>query len=140
MHQFGKSLLARVKRRDRIARRVIILDRIIRTGSWRALEETGPGAAGGEAQPGIVLGQELAKQLGLTLGDAVSVVSPLGEVTPLGRTPKVPLAECEDAVAETRRQRSVRANKPALLRLEKRVFLLPADPQSVAGGRTGFAL
>jgi len=25
------------------ARRVIILDRIIRTGSWRALEETGPG-------------------------------------------------------------------------------------------------
>jgi len=71
------------------ARRVITLDRIIRTGSWRALEETGPGAAGGEALPGIVLGQELAKQLGLTLGDTVSVVSPLGEVTPLGRVPKM---------------------------------------------------
>lgn len=71
------------------ARRVIILDRIIRTGSWRALEETGPGATGGEALPGIILGQELAKQLGLTLGDTVSVVSPLGEVTPLGRVPKM---------------------------------------------------
>ena len=73
------------------ARRVIILDRIIRTGSWQALEETGPAAAGagGEVLPGIILGQELAKQLGLTLGDAVSVVSPLGEVTPVGRVPKM---------------------------------------------------
>ncbi|MBI5585581.1 MAG: lipoprotein-releasing ABC transporter permease subunit [Deltaproteobacteria bacterium] len=73
------------------ARRVIILDRIIRTGSWRALEEPGPGVAGkdGAALPGIVLGQELAKQLGLTLGDTVSVVSPLGDVTPLGRVPKM---------------------------------------------------
>jgi lipoprotein-releasing system permease protein len=73
------------------ARRVIILDRIIRTGSWRALEETGPGpgGAGGEALPGIILGQELAKQLALTLGDTVSVVSPLGEVTPAGRVPKM---------------------------------------------------
>ncbi|MCU0578691.1 MAG: ABC transporter permease, partial [Desulfobacterota bacterium] len=71
------------------ARRVIILDRIIRTGSWQALEETGPGATGGEVLPGIILGQELAKQLGLTMGDTVSVVSPLGEVTPLGRVPKM---------------------------------------------------
>ena len=71
------------------ARRVIILDRIIRTGSWKALEEpSGEKTQAGASIPGIVLGQELAKQLGLSLGDTVSVVSPLGEISPLGRVPK----------------------------------------------------
>jgi lipoprotein-releasing system permease protein len=71
------------------ARRVIILDRIIRTGSWKALETpAGDQPDGGASLPGIILGQELAKQLGLSLGDPVSVVSPLGEVSPLGRVPK----------------------------------------------------
>jgi lipoprotein-releasing system permease protein len=72
------------------ARRVIILDRIIRSGSWQALEApAGDKAEGGAPLPGIVLGQELAKQLGLSLGDTVSVVSPLGEISPLGRVPKM---------------------------------------------------
>jgi len=71
------------------ARRVIILDRIIRTGSWKALEApAGDKPDAGASLPGIILGQELAKQLGLSLGDPVSVVSPLGEVSPLGRVPK----------------------------------------------------
>jgi len=71
------------------ARRVIILDRIIRTGSWKALEApVGDQPDAGASMPGIILGQELAKQLGLSLGDPVSVVSPLGEVSPLGRVPK----------------------------------------------------
>ena len=71
------------------ARRVIILDRIIRTGSWKALEApAGDQPDAGASLPGIILGQELAKQLGLSLGDPVSVVSPLGEVSPLGRVPK----------------------------------------------------
>jgi lipoprotein-releasing system permease protein len=71
------------------ARRVIILDRIIRTGSWKALEApAGDKAEAGASLPGIILGQELAKQLGLSLGESVSVVSPLGEVSPLGRVPK----------------------------------------------------
>ncbi len=69
------------------ARKVIILDRIIRTGSWKALE--GDKTEAGTSVPGIVLGQELAKQLGLSLGDMVSVVSPLGEISPLGRVPKM---------------------------------------------------
>ncbi|RPH85006.1 MAG: lipoprotein-releasing ABC transporter permease subunit [Desulfobacteraceae bacterium] len=69
------------------ARKVIILDRIIRTGSWKALE--GDKTEAGDSVPGIVLGQELAKQLGLSLGDMVSVVSPLGEISPLGRVPKM---------------------------------------------------
>ena len=72
------------------ARRVIILDRIIRTGSWKALEaSTGDQPETVASMPGIILGQELAKQLGLSLGDPVSVVSPLGEVSPLGRVPKM---------------------------------------------------
>ena len=72
------------------ARRVIILDRIIRTGSWKALEApTGDQPEAVASLPGIILGQELAKQLGLSLGDPVSVVSPLGEVSPLGRVPKM---------------------------------------------------
>jgi lipoprotein-releasing system permease protein len=72
------------------ARRVIILDRIIRTGSWKALDApTGDQPEAGAPLPGIILGQELAKQLGLSLGDPVSVVSPLGEVSPLGRVPKM---------------------------------------------------
>ncbi len=72
------------------ARKVIILDRIIRTGSWKALEApAGENSETGAALPGIILGQELAKQLGLSLGDPVSVVSPLGEVSPLGRVPKM---------------------------------------------------
>ncbi len=38
---------------------------------------------------GVILGQELAKQLGLALGDPVSVVSPLGTPSPVGNIPKV---------------------------------------------------
>ena len=71
------------------ARKVITLDRIIRTGSWKALEApVGDRPDAGASLPGIILGQELAKQLGLSLGDPVSVVSPLGEVCLLGRVPK----------------------------------------------------
>ncbi len=38
---------------------------------------------------GIILGQELAKQLGIVVGDPVSVVSPLGTPSPVGPIPKV---------------------------------------------------
>ncbi len=38
---------------------------------------------------GIILGGELAKQLGLAVGDPVSVVSPLGTPSPVGPIPKV---------------------------------------------------
>lgn len=38
---------------------------------------------------GVILGGELAKQLGLALGDPVSVVSPLGTPSPVGPIPKV---------------------------------------------------
>ncbi|HEY2386641.1 MAG TPA: FtsX-like permease family protein [Candidatus Binatia bacterium] len=38
---------------------------------------------------GIIIGQELAKQLGVEVGDAVSVVSPVGTPSPVGMIPKV---------------------------------------------------
>jgi lipoprotein-releasing system permease protein len=38
---------------------------------------------------GIVLGVELAKHLGLSVGDALQVISPLGTITPMGMVPKM---------------------------------------------------
>ncbi|MBI4768100.1 MAG: lipoprotein-releasing ABC transporter permease subunit [Deltaproteobacteria bacterium] len=72
------------------APKVISLDRILKKGNWQALE-TPPQAEGerGQEYPGIVLGQELARSLGLSLNDTLSIISPLGEMTPLGRVPKM---------------------------------------------------
>ena len=38
---------------------------------------------------GVIVGQELAKQLGVEVGDPVSVVSPVGTPSPVGMIPKV---------------------------------------------------
>lgn len=43
----------------------------------------------GTAEPGIMIGRELAKHLNLALGDRVNVVSPSGTITPLGMMPKL---------------------------------------------------
>ena len=40
-------------------------------------------------QPGIIIGKELAKQLGIFLNDHVTVISPLGDMTPVGMAPRV---------------------------------------------------
>jgi lipoprotein-releasing system permease protein len=39
--------------------------------------------------PGIILGQELASSLGVFTGDKINIVSPFGEIGPLGMLPKV---------------------------------------------------
>ncbi len=39
--------------------------------------------------PGIILGRELASNLGVFVGDKVNVVSPVGEIGPMGMLPKV---------------------------------------------------
>lgn len=44
---------------------------------------------GGPPEPGIVIGRELARHLGLGVGDRVNVVSPTGTITPLGMLPKM---------------------------------------------------
>lgn len=41
------------------------------------------------ADPGIILGKELAATLGVFVGDEVNVVSPIGEIGPMGMLPKV---------------------------------------------------
>jgi lipoprotein-releasing system permease protein len=39
--------------------------------------------------PGIILGVELAKHLGVSLNDPIQVISPLGTMTPMGMMPKM---------------------------------------------------
>ena len=43
----------------------------------------------GQMLPCLIMGQELAKNLGVWVGDVVSVISPFGVITPLGQIPKV---------------------------------------------------
>jgi len=44
---------------------------------------------GSDAFPGLLLGKELAKHLNLFVGDKVNVISPMGNITPLGMMPKM---------------------------------------------------
>jgi len=53
-----------------------------------SLDQLDP-AAGPGAKPGLVVGKELAKRLGLLVGDTVNVVSPMGNITPLGMMPRM---------------------------------------------------
>jgi lipoprotein-releasing system permease protein len=39
--------------------------------------------------PGIIMGRELASSLGVLIGDKVNVVSPMGEIGPMGMLPKI---------------------------------------------------
>jgi len=39
--------------------------------------------------PGIIIGKELAKNLGVFLDDSITVISPLGDITPVGMAPRV---------------------------------------------------
>jgi len=56
-------------------------------GSIAALEpHTGPATA---EFPPIVLGQDLAETVGATVGESVTLISPQGEMTPVGMYPKV---------------------------------------------------
>jgi lipoprotein-releasing system permease protein len=67
-------------------------------GSAKALEpvvaESGRGGAGSvaasssQAIPPIVIGQDMAETLGAKVGDGVQVISPQGELTPLGMMPR----------------------------------------------------
>ena len=47
------------------------------------------GLAGQEGLPGIILGSELAANLGVFTGDKVNIISPIGEIGPMGMLPKV---------------------------------------------------
>ncbi|HEX2769509.1 MAG TPA: lipoprotein-releasing ABC transporter permease subunit [Geobacteraceae bacterium] len=60
-------------------------------GKLSALDQaTPPPAAGSEPPlPGVIIGKELARHLNLDPGDTVNVISPLGNITPLGMIPKM---------------------------------------------------
>jgi lipoprotein-releasing system permease protein len=58
-----------------------ILDNII-SGNLRDLEVEGD-------MPGIILGRQLLRSLGLFVGDEIDMVSPMGEMGPLGMVPKM---------------------------------------------------
>ena len=44
---------------------------------------------GADALPGVVIGKELAKHLNILVGDKINVISPIGNITPLGMLPKM---------------------------------------------------
>ena len=47
-----------------------------------------PGSVATQAIPPIVIGQDMAETLGVKVGDGVQVISPQGELTPLGMMPR----------------------------------------------------
>ncbi len=57
-------------------------------GDLKDLSSPGP-TPDGQANHGIVIGKELAGMLGVSMGDPVNVVSPIGRITPLGMIPKM---------------------------------------------------
>ena len=42
-----------------------------------------------DRKPGIIVGKELARRLGVVVGDRINVVSPVGPISALGMTPKI---------------------------------------------------
>jgi len=69
------------------ASEVIDLQKNLRSGSLQDLVgEKGSEAARGIS--GIILGNELARNLGVSRGEPVTVISPFGRLTPLGQVPR----------------------------------------------------
>ncbi len=55
----------------------------IKDGSARRLKEVNSGI------PGIIVGRELARNLGLLVGDEIRMISPTGDIGPLGMIPRM---------------------------------------------------
>ena len=58
------------------------------SGSAKELEPLASGAVAVQELPPIVIGQDMADNLGAKVGDGVVVISPQGELTPLGPVPQ----------------------------------------------------
>jgi len=65
-----------------LEKRTLDIHNRMKAGSYEDIEKKGD-------EPGIILGNELAASLGVFLGDPVSVISPVGEMGPLGMLPRV---------------------------------------------------
>ena len=71
--------------------RVSELLKSIKLGSAAALEpcaETDEACKNGKALPPIVLGKDLAETIGATVGSTIMIISPQGEISPIGMMPK----------------------------------------------------
>jgi lipoprotein-releasing system permease protein len=85
----GKNVSGVVLRGIDVAsdRKVTRLSRSVVEGSIDGLDpEMGRGS---DTTPGLMVGKELAKHLNLFLGDKVNVISPMGNITPLGMMPRM---------------------------------------------------
>ncbi|MCP4683473.1 MAG: lipoprotein-releasing ABC transporter permease subunit [Desulfobacterales bacterium] len=60
---------------------VLDIDHMIKEGSLDSLD------GNSSELPAIIIGRELSRQIGAHLGDTLTMVSPEGKLTPLGRTP-----------------------------------------------------
>jgi lipoprotein-releasing system permease protein len=67
------------------AAEVTNIGRAIMEGSLNELSK----GEGDGAVPGIIIGKELAKHLGAFLNEPITVISPLGTLTPMGMVPRV---------------------------------------------------
>ncbi|HIJ80133.1 MAG TPA: lipoprotein-releasing ABC transporter permease subunit [Desulfuromonadales bacterium] len=83
----GKNVSGVVMRGIEVStdRQVTRLSRSIVNGSIDGLDPK----MGSDATPGLLLGKELAKHLNLFVGDRVNVISPMGNITPLGMMPRM---------------------------------------------------
>lgn len=71
---------------------VMILPERVKEGSLEGINVPfdDSAATGSEAgAPGIVIGKELARNIGAELGDSVNVISPMGTMTPAGPVPRM---------------------------------------------------
>ena len=85
----GKNVSGVVLRGIDVAtdRQVTRLSKTIVEGSIDHLEPKMDG--GHDTTPGLLVGKELAKHLNIFLGDKVNVISPMGNITPLGMMPRM---------------------------------------------------
>jgi len=89
---YGQSMVATKERMQGVVVRgidpatepnVTDLAKNMTAGTLKDLDQTG------QKRPGIIIGEDLARKLGVSVGDIVTMVNPLGEETPLGMVPKM---------------------------------------------------
>jgi lipoprotein-releasing system permease protein len=73
--------------------RVTDIARALERGELASLTAPGPGGTGDRRDeqndvPGILLGTDLASQLGVSVGDSVNVMTPQGTLSPMGLVPR----------------------------------------------------
>ncbi len=72
------------------ANEVTVLPKRIKEGTLEGINTPFKEALSGSPNiPGIVLGKELAMNIGVSVGDTVNVVSPIGTMTPAGPVPRM---------------------------------------------------